>query len=261
MSLRVPAPKRKAPTNRIAPPAPREDRGVDRAHEHLVDREVHLLGVCAPALRARMARFSRTWSNTTTVSYNEYPMMVRRPITVAGETWHRHRVHPAVTTRSWRARERGDRHPPVAEVDRHDHRDEQQEDEDPGDRLLRCPCATTARGPSADVPAPTSYAARERGLDLGYLLGGEGRGLHAERFGADVVTLAARRASPPRPFDDQLLVVVGDPGDDDLRSAAELEAGVSPGLIRRTADSDHEDRRDAEPDLRRPTISYERRPV
>ena len=70
MSRRVPAPRRNAPTKRMrATGSTRDDRGVDRAHQGLVDREVGLLGVgAARSGRVIPSVFSRTLSNTTTVS-------------------------------------------------------------------------------------------------------------------------------------------------------------------------------------------------
>ncbi len=87
MSRRVPAPSRKAPMNRIAA------TGSTATIEVLIDRtsvwfsarlaiSEYVKRFCLTTPRT----FSRTLSNTTTVSYREYPRIVRKPITVAGVT-------------------------------------------------------------------------------------------------------------------------------------------------------------------------------
>ena len=57
----------------------RGEAGVERAHQHLVHRQVHDVGVGGAGVPSRLA-FSWTLSNTTMVSYREKPRMVRKAI-------------------------------------------------------------------------------------------------------------------------------------------------------------------------------------
>ncbi len=102
MSRSVPAPSSRAPMNRIAA------TGSTATMVVLIDRtRVWFTArlTASPYVRRVLdmmcAVFSRTLSNTTTVSYSEKPRMVRKPITVAGVTSNPDSEYtPAVRTRS-----------------------------------------------------------------------------------------------------------------------------------------------------------------
>ena len=86
-SLRVPAPSRPAPTKRIDP------TGIKATIVVLIERTTVWFTARLAACEYVILDvdvidlvFSRTRSKTTTVSYNEYPKIVKNPITVAGVT-------------------------------------------------------------------------------------------------------------------------------------------------------------------------------
>ena len=137
-SLSVPAPSRPAPMKRIAADRQqRDDRGVDRAHQGLVDREVGGLGVAcawscavsprcsrAPCRTRRRCRRASSRGSSGSRSPSRASPRSRQRVDARGD-------HEVVQQRD----DRGDRHLPGAEVQRHDQRHEHQEDHQAEERL------------------------------------------------------------------------------------------------------------------------------
>src|SRR3954447_15888691 len=101
-SFSAPEPNDTTPTYNSAP------TGSSATIEVLIDRtRLWLMARFAASLyvwwvRERFLVFSRTLSNTTTVSYSEKPRIVSTPVTVAGVTSKPDRAYtPTVITRSW----------------------------------------------------------------------------------------------------------------------------------------------------------------
>ncbi len=89
-SFSVVAPSTPAPMNRIDRMGRMATRDVfsDRIRTWFIDRFTVSVYVIRPVAE-RPFEFSSTLSNTTMVSYREYPRMVRKAITVAGVTSNR----------------------------------------------------------------------------------------------------------------------------------------------------------------------------